>query len=222
MAIDRQAIVNGVYGGAAAVARSVMPSSMWSYDASVAEPVVDIEGARALLAEAGAGSLKMKLLATTSSRLYNPDIARTARMIANDFAKVGVEATVVTPDTLSEYLRQSTSRERDGAVVIGWTSDNGDPDNFLSLLLGCDAVGISNRAQWCESTFDDLLKKARATTDPSERLRLYVDAQRVVAKQAPLTPIAHTLVQVPMSKDVAGYHADPLGHHNFEGVDVSE
>ena len=31
--------------------------------------------------------------------------------------------------------------------MLGWTGDNGDPDNFLAVLLGCDAVGGANRAQ---------------------------------------------------------------------------
>jgi hypothetical protein len=29
-------------------------------------------------------------------------------------------------------------------------------------------------------------------------------------------------VQVPMAKAVTGYHGDPLGRHNFEGVDLAE
>jgi hypothetical protein len=30
---------------------------------------------------------------------------------------------------------------RDGAVILGWTGDNGDPDNFLSVLLSCASAG---------------------------------------------------------------------------------
>jgi dipeptide transport system substrate-binding protein len=222
MAIDRKAIVDAVYGTGAAVARGVLPAIMWSYDASLAEPAVDIEGAKALLSEAGVSGLKMKLLTTRSPRLYDPDPAKTADMIVADLAKIGVVATVSTPETLGEYFRQSTAKDRDGAVVIGWTSDNGDPGDYLSLLLGCDAVGISNRAQWCDASFDDLLKQARATSDSAERLRLYLQAQQIAADQVPLAVIAHTLVQVPMAKAVTGYHADPLGRHNFESVDLAE
>ena len=50
----------------------------------------------------------------------------------------------------------------DGAVLLGWTGDNGDPDNFLAVLLGCDAVGNNNRAQWCNKEFDELIQKALA------------------------------------------------------------
>ncbi len=54
-------------------------------------------------------------------------------------------------------------------MLIGWTSENGDLDAFLSLLLSCDAVGKSNRAQWCNADFDKLLAGARTTADPVER-----------------------------------------------------
>ena len=45
--------------------------------------------------------------------------------------------------------------------MLGWTGDNGDPDNFLDTLLGCDAVGGNNRAQWCNEEFDALVTKAQ-------------------------------------------------------------
>ena len=51
------------------------------------------------------------------------------------------------------------------AVLLGWTGDNGDPDNFLCVLLGCDAVGDTNRARWCNKPFDDLISKAKTTSD---------------------------------------------------------
>ena len=66
--------------------------------------------------------------------------------------------------------------------MLGWTGDNGDPDNFLDTLLGCDAVGGNNRAQWCNKDFDDLIKKAKQTADQAERTKLYEQAQ-VVFKQ---------------------------------------
>ena len=42
--------------------------------------------------------------------------------------------------------------------MLGWTGDNGDPDNFLHTLLGCDAAQAdgSNIAKWCYKPFDDL------------------------------------------------------------------
>ncbi len=222
MAIDRQAIVDQVYGaGAASPANSVIPNTMFGYDGKLLGDTYNVDRAKALLAEAGVTSLNVKLLATKTPRPYSPDLAKTATMIAADLAKVGVTATVDTPELLGDYLRLSTDKNRDSAVLIGWTSDNGDPDDFLSLLLSCDAVGQSNRTGWCDPNFTKVLLEARLATDPATRAGLYSAAQQIVLDQAPLTAIAHTLVSVPMRKTVTGVVADPLGRHNFAKADIS-
>ena len=137
MAINRQAIVDAVYGGNANAANALLPRTMWGYDGKIIGDIYNADEAKRALAEAGVSGLKVRLLATRMPRPYSPDLGKTAEMIAADFAKVGVEATVVTPAALSDYLRQSTDKGRDGAVVIGWSSDNGDAGSFLSLLLSC-------------------------------------------------------------------------------------
>jgi dipeptide transport system substrate-binding protein len=221
MAIDRKAIVDAVYGGSAQAAAGLLPASMFGASDGAAASGYSVDGAKALLTEAGVTGLKVKLLATRTARPYSPDLGRTADMIAADLGKVGIEATVATPPQLGDYLRQSADKARDSAVLIGWTSDNGDPDNFLSLLLSCEAVGQSNRTQWCDPAFTKALGDARVATDPAERARLYGEAQKIVADQAPLIPLVHTLVAVPVRKGVTGVVADPLGRHNFAKADIA-
>ena len=50
---------------------------------------------------------------------------------------------------------------------LGWTGDNGDPDNFFGPLAGCTAArpGGGNIAKWCFHPFDDLITKAVTLTD---------------------------------------------------------
>jgi dipeptide transport system substrate-binding protein len=222
MAIDKQAIVDAAYGGAASAATSIVPPSMWGYDGGASDPAHDVEGARKLLAEAGIAGLKLNLLTTDVPRPYNPDPQRVAEMIVADFAKVGVEATVVTPDFLGEFLSLSSAKDRDGAVLLGWTGDMADIGSYLSLLLSCEAVGLSNRAQWCNVPFDAIVQQAENVSDPEVRSELYSEAQQVLAVNQPLTPIAHTVVSVPLSRSVRGFLASPLGFHNFAGADIAE
>ena len=107
-------------------------------------------------------------------------------------------------------------------ILQGWTGDNGDPDNFLAVLLGCDAVGNSNRAQWCNKEFDDLIQKAKVTSDVAERTKLYEQAQVIFKEQAPWATIAHSVVFMPMQSTVTGYKMNPFGVHVFTGVDITE
>ena len=98
-------------------------------------------------------------------RPYNPNARRMAELLQADFAEVGVKVEIVSYEW-GEYLKRSKDENRDGAVLLGWTGDNGDPDNFLAVLLGCDGVGGANRAQWCYQPFEDLIQKAKIVSDP--------------------------------------------------------
>ena len=142
-------------------------------------------------------------------------------MLQADFAKIGVDVEIVSYEW-GEYLKLSKAEDRDGAVLLGWTGDNGDPDNFLAVLLGCSGVGGSNRAQWCHQPFDDLIIKAKQEPDQAKRTAMYEEAQEIFKEQAPWATIAHSIVFMPMSKKVSGYKIDPLGGHWFTGVDLAE
>jgi dipeptide transport system substrate-binding protein len=146
---------------------------------------------------------------------------RAAEIMQDDFAKIGVKVEIVSYEW-AEYLSRSKAKDRDGAAILGWTGDNGDPDNFLDTLLGCDAVGGNNRAQWCNQEFDALVKKAKVTSDQAERTKLYEQAQAVFKKDAPWATIDHSLAVVPMRKGVTGFTQSPLGDFTFEAVDIAE
>ena len=148
----------------------------------------------------------MKVWAMPVARPYMLNARRAAELIQSDLAKVGVTVEIVTYEW-AEYLKLSKAKDRDGAVMLGWTGDNGDPDNFLDTLLGCDAVGGNNRAQWCNKEFDDLVTKAKETSDQAERTKLYEQAQVVFKEQAPWDTLDHSLVFMPMSKKVVGLRA---------------
>lgn len=221
LAIDKNSILAAVFQGAGKAASNPIPPTLWAYDRSASEDRYDPAAARALLAAAGVSSLQMKLWAMPVQRPYNPNARRMAEMIQADLAKIGVSAEIVSYEW-SEYLRRSAPADRDGAMLFGFTSDNGDPDNFLSVPLGCEGVGVTNRAQWCNPQFDAVVKKAAAIADQGERARLYLEAQAIFKDQAPWVPIAHSVVSVVMSKRVSGYVMDPFDHHDFAAVDIAD
>ncbi len=219
MAINKQAILDAVFQGAGKVAKNPIPPTIWSYNDAVQDDPYDPEAAKKMLEAEGVKGLKMKIWAMPVQRPYNPNARRMAELIQADFAKVGVEAEIVSYEW-GEYLKRSKDKDRDGAVLLGWTGDNGDPDNFLAVLLGCDAVGGSNRANWCYKPFEDLIQKAKVVSDPAERTKLYEQAQIVFKEQAPWATIAHSVVFKPIRKEVVDFRIDPFGGHIFYGVDL--
>ncbi|MGB3336257.1 MAG: ABC transporter substrate-binding protein [Devosia sp.] len=221
MAIDKQAIVDAVYQGAGQVAKNLIPPTMWSYNNAVEDDTYDVEGAKALLAEAGVTELTTDLWAMPVSRPYNPNAQRVAEMIQADWAAIGVTANIVTYEW-TEYRERGKQPERKGPFQIGWTGDNGDPDNFFATLFSCSAVGVSNYSAWCNEEFEDLIQKAKVTADPAERTALYEQAQVIFKAEEPALTLAHSKVFVPMNKRVTGFIQSPLGDHVFDNVDVTE
>ena len=220
-AINKQAIVDSVFQGAATVAKNPIPPTMWSYNDAVEDDKYDPEAAKAALEAAGVKDLQMKIWAMPVARPYMLNARRAAELIQSDFEKVGVKVEIVSMDW-GEYLEKSSAKDRDGAVILGWTGDNGDPDNFLDTLLGCDAVGGNNRAQWCNQEFDDLVTKAKEASDQAERTKLYEEAQVVFKREAPWATLDHSLAIVPMRKNVEGFVQSPLGDFTFATVDIVE
>ena len=220
MAINKQAILDAVFQGSGKVAKNPIPPTIWSYNDAVKDYPYDPEAAKKLLAEAGlANGFKTNIWAMPVQRPYNPNARRMAELIQADWAKVGVQAEIVTYEW-GEYLKRSKEGEHD-TVLLGWTGDNGDPDNFLYVLLGCAAAKDgTNRARWCYKPFDDLLVKAKETSDVGERTKLYEQAQVIFKEEAPWVTIAHSVVYVPVAKQVVDYKIDPLGAHIFYGVDL--
>ena len=223
MAIDKQAIIDAVFQGAGQVAKNPIPPTMWSYNDAVQDDAYDPEAAKKMLADAGVTDLHMNIWAMPVQRPYMPNARRTAELMQADLAKVGVTAEIVSYEW-GEYLKKSMEPGRDGAVILGWTGDNGDPDNFMGVLLSCASAGEggANRAFWCNQEFSDLLAKAKATSDPAERTKLYEQAQVIFKDQAPWDTIAHSTQFVPMRKEVTGFVMSPLGDFTFEDVDLAE
>ncbi|WP_298495890.1 ABC transporter substrate-binding protein [uncultured Maritimibacter sp.] len=221
MAIDKQAIIDVVFQGSGQAAKNPIPPTMWSYNDAVEDDAYDPEAAKAMLEEAGVTDLSMKIWAMPVQRPYNPNARRMAELLQEDFAQVGVEVEIVSYEW-GEYLERSSAVDRDGAVLLGWTGDNGDPDNFLAVLLGCDGVGGSNRAQWCHEPFQDVIERAKVLPTQEERAPLYEEAQVIFKEQAPWATIAHSVVFMPMRPEVEGYKVHPLGGHIFTDVSIAE
>ena len=219
MAINKQAILDAVFQGAGKAAKNPIPPTIWSYNDAVVDDPYDPSAAKKALAAEGVKDLKMKIWAMPVQRPYNPNARRMAELLQNDFAQVGVKVEIVSYEW-GEYLKRSKDEDRDGAVLLGWTGDNGDPDNFLAVLLGCDGVGGANRSQWCYQPFEDLIQKAKIVADPAERTKLYEQAQAIFKEQAPWATIAHSVVFQPVRKEVVDFRIDPFGGNVFYGVDL--
>jgi dipeptide transport system substrate-binding protein len=221
MAINKKAIIDAVYLSTGVAATNPIPPTMWSYNKSIKDDPYDPEAAKKLLAEAGyPNGFETDLWAMPVQRPYNPNAKRIAELMQADLAKVGIKAEIKSFEW-GEYRKRAQNGEHQMAQ-LGWTGDNGDPDNFLHTLLGCDSAKTngSNIAKWCYQPFEDLVVKAKAVSDQAERTKLYEQAQVIFKEQAPWFTIAHSVQLKPVRKEVVDFKLSPFGRHTFYGVDM--
>lgn len=219
LAMNKPAIIKAVYGEQGVLAHGPMPTTQWSYDDTLKSRPQDIEKAKALLKEAGyPNGFEVTLWSLPVARPYNPNGRLMAEMVQADWAKIGVKANILTYEW-GEYLKRVQKGEHD-IVMMGWTGDNGDPDNWLGNLLSCAAVGGSNNSRFCYKPFDDLIIKAKRVSDMKQRTQLYKEAQKIFHEQMPMSPIGTSIVNVPMSTNVEGFKISPFGMFQFNGVSL--
>ena len=223
MAINKQAIIDAVYLSTGVAAKNPIPPTQWSYNDAIKDDAFDPAAAQKLLAAAGLpNGFTTDLWAMPVQRPYNPNAKRIAELMQADLAKIGVKAEIKSFEW-GEYRKRLQAGEHQMGM-LGWTGDNGDPDNFLHTLLGCDAAktGGSNVAKFCFQPYEELVLKAKTITDPAARGKLYEQAQVIFKEQAPWFTIAHAVQLKPVRKEVIDFKLSPFGRHNFYGVDIKE
>jgi len=211
MAIDKAAVLRTVYGDAGTAASTVIPASSWAHDATLKPAPHNPAKARELLQKAGVLPLNVTLWAMPVVRFYNPNGQLMAQMIQADWAKVGVNARIVTYEW-GEYLRRIDAGDHDVAMS-GW---NGDPEP--TGTFGQLACGSASGTFWCNPAYDKLLADARQVMGRDERKALYASAQKIALEQLPWTPMAYGRVAVPMRATVKGFVLDMDGSTYFDGV----
>ena len=219
-ALNRGSYIKAIYLGNASVAMNPIPPTMWSYDRKVKDYGYDPKIAKQLLKKAGfPKGFETELWTLPVSRPYIPNGKKLGELIQADLAKIGIKLKLVTYDWPT-YLAKARKGEHQ-MIQLGWTGDNGDPDNFLNVLLGCAAIKAgSNVARWCNKDFAQLIDRAKVTTSIKKRTKFYLQAQKIFKKQAPWVTVAHSTVFRAMAKSVEGYKLSPFGTESFFEVDI--
>ncbi|WP_298441944.1 ABC transporter substrate-binding protein [uncultured Ferrimonas sp.] len=190
LAVDKRRILKAVYHNTAVMAKGMLPPISWAYDPNLPAIEHDPAQAKRLLEQANVGPISIDIWAVPVGRIYNPDAMKSAELIQQDLARIGVSANIVSYDW-GRFLQLLQLGEYD-SVLIGWSADNLDPDNFFSPLLSCSALAYgSNRARWCDPKFDQLMAQARESRDPQQRQLLYSQLEYQLQQQTPLVPLAH-------------------------------
>ncbi len=185
MAIDRKLLVENVTRMNQTVGTSFSPPGLLAgYEAPIsAGHGFDPSEARRLLKAAGYGPdrpLAVRVILNTNGGHENP--AQAITQMWRDHLGVSATTQSVEWNTLID-LRKA------GDFVIsrgGWLGDYSEPSTFLELFKTGDK---NNDAGYSNPAFDRLLTEAKTTLDPTRRMALYAQAETVVLRDAPVTPL---------------------------------
>lgn len=227
MAINKARIVQ-IINGRAVPATQPLPPTMPGYTEGYAGYAFDVEGAKALLVEAGhPEGFETEIFVMNTDP--NP---RIAQAIQADLKAIGVKAAI-------KSLAQANVIEAGGngsAPMIwsggmAWIADFPDPSNFYGPILGCAGAieGGWNWSWYCNEELDAMATKADSTTASDmvgERMKMWSDVYMGVMNDAPWVPVFNEQRYTMKSPRMGGADAlyvDPVSIPvNYDYVYVTE
>jgi len=223
-AINKTSIIENCYGGTAIVAKNGMPPFMLGYNDEIVDYPYDPLRAKELLTEAGyPNGFNITLWVMPVSRPYMFDPSKIGEAIQSYLEDVNIHVEIYQIDW-STYLQKTQAGEH-SICLLGWTGDNGDPDNFMNVLYGanqCTLGTATNVAFYNNSEVQDLFTAALQTYDTTERAELYEEAQVIIHEDAPFVYLAHANQHLVFRENVKGFIMNPAGRMFFYPVEITE
>lgn len=218
LAIDKNALIEAIYFDSAILAKNIVPPTSWAFQSEQKNVSYNPSAARKLLQESGiAPGFTMTIWAMPIERPYNPNALKMAELMQGYLQAVGVKVEIVSYEWSA--FREKLKQGLHDSVLIGWSADNGDPDNFYRPLLSCAAIKSgTNRAFWCSPEYDSLIDQALRFTTNEDRQYFYFKANALIAEQLPLMPIAHASKYQAFRQNLRGFKINPYGGVKLAGV----
>ena len=216
-AINREELVKYLYQNYADPAKTMLPNFIAGYkDVSAYE--YNPEKAKQMLKELGKENLQVKMITYSNPRPYNSvGGQKLAEAIQNYLSKVGINATI---DVYQWTEYKDKTKQGEGDIKFyGWNGDNGDADNFLSLVDSKEIASSLNVARYTNLEVDKLLAQGKATPNGDSRNAIYGQIQDVLAKEAPWVNISYSKQMAASSSKVKNFSIHPTGSVFFQKVD---
>jgi peptide/nickel transport system substrate-binding protein len=210
-AIDKKALVENVLQGTAAIAAGPTPPAFsWAYNDSLQPYPYDPDKARKLIKEAGQEGAELTFYVTEGgSGMLDPVPMGAA--IQADLAKVGFKVKIETYEwnTFLGKVNPGLEGKADMAEMA-WMTNDPDTLPYLALRTGAwpDKGGF-NSGYYSNKKVDELLEKARSSTDQAERAKLYKQMQEIVHDDAPWAFIANWKQNAVTSAQVKNFKLQP-------------
>ncbi|MEN6296831.1 MAG: glutathione ABC transporter substrate-binding protein [Rectinema sp.] len=221
-ALDKKAIINIAWGGAATEADSVFPAALPFFKKEGPWPY-DLAKAKELMKAAGYpnGFKVVFLTPNASARL------RATQMVQQQLQAIGITGEIQSMDVASFYDMLSKNKPDtvgDQAFIAfgGWSSSTGDADWATRPLLSTEAFppNMSNYGFFEDKTVDNLIKAGLTSADPKVRGTAYAQMQDYIWSKAPWGYLFVDTLIAAKAKNIQGIYPMADGAFTVEEAEI--
>ncbi|SHI18224.1 peptide/nickel transport system substrate-binding protein [Sporobacter termitidis DSM 10068] len=206
-AVNVPELVQSLYQGYASPADTILPSFVPGFSSDIKQVAYNPDDAKTILSKNGVTAVH--IITYSNVRPYNTangDVLATA--IQGYLSKVNVTATIDSYDWTT-YKEKVKAGDFDIAFY-GWTGDNGDPDNFMSLLSDKDPA--MNISRFNDPTYLELINKGKTTPNGDDRNAIYKQLEQIQVDQNPWLLVSHSKLLSAYSPKIQDYYYHVTGN----------
>lgn len=211
-AIDRDAFVENL-NGLGVRSDSVLGPQVFGYDESAddAGTAYDPEAAKQLVEENGFGDEPIKLLAANRDNFI-----LMAEIVQSQLTEAGFNVEIETMEWAT-FLDTARAGEYD-LTFLSWSNVTSDGSEMFYPNFHSDNVGASNRAQYSNPEFDELVEASRTTVDQEERKDYLAQANQLMLDEDVAIVMYHGVVTAATDESIQGLQLDPNGQWFLQDV----
>ncbi len=208
-AINRQEVVDGVFGGYATALPSNFSPVMGAYYNSELEGAYEynVEQAKALLKEAGLENGFFMSITVPANYQKHID---TAQVIAQQLSAVGIDAKIELIEWAS-WLEDVYKNANYQSTIVG-LSGKLDPDSVLGRY---ESTYASNFFHFANEEYDELITTARVELDQEKRVEEYKRCQEILTEEAAAVYLTDPNLIVACRKELKGFTFYPVTFYDF-------
>lgn len=218
MAVDVDTIVSSVYGGDAVVENGIIPTGVWGHNDDLQRAPFDVEGAKALLKEAGyaEGEISFEMAMDASS---TGNLQLVYQIVQQNLKEIGIDAKIATYDA-SAWLDLRKSGQMDSFLGT-WTMDYNDPANVMRTFFGSEQNAKIRSLNYADKAVMDRVAAASAITDDTKRMQEYQDLEKkIIVDDAAWLPLLGNVHLFALGERVESFVPYWAGFTNFYAKDV--
>ena len=215
-AIDKEAIIQGLYYGVPTPTETFMPRQSFFFNANLPLHQFDVNRAGKILDQAGwakgADGIRAKngvrLSFTNSTTSGDPLREQVQQFLQQTFAQLGVEMKISNLPAAVMWGEFWTQSQFDSVIVGSSYLIGADPDvtnRLHSRSIAVKGGRGSNNAQYTNPEVDALLDKGARTFDPEARRAIYSRVQELVRRDLPFLPLYQSNAVEGLKKGINGF-----------------